>query len=143
MRIFLQFLRTIRPYLRYFFAVNPGGATYGTMTGLLVLCGALFVFSFVIRFWRRRITNAVTKNLSRSWSSTAFWFAIIGFLFIVCRVEGIQFLAMRFFWVLWGLGAALYLFFQVQQFRARHYRVLPKEHSHDPRERYLPKKRAH
>ncbi len=143
MRVYLQFLRAIRPTLRYFFAVNPGGVTYGTMTGLIILCGVLFVSSFAIRIWRRRTSNPVTKKLSRSWSSAAFWFAIIGFIFIVCRVEGIQFLAMRFFWLLWSIGAALYLFFQARQFRNRHYQILPKERTHDPRDRYLPRKRSH
>jgi hypothetical protein len=111
------------------------------MEFLLVLCIALIVLSFVIRVWRRKMESPVTKKLSRSWSSACFWFGASGLVLVVCRVEQIQFLAMRLFWALWILGALVYAFFQVRQFRARYYRILPKEPTIDPRDRYLPGKR--
>ena len=126
----------------YLFTVNPGNATYGTMMWGMLLCGALLILSLGLRFWRKRLSNPVTKKLSRSWSSASLWFGVIGFVFIVCRVENIQFLSMRFFWVLWFLFALLYIFFQFRQFRARHYEILPKREQRDPRQRYLPKRRS-
>jgi hypothetical protein len=137
---YLAFLRSLKPIFRYLFSVNPGDATYGStgMLTLIILCGALVLLSFFLLFWRKRLDNPITRKLSRSWSSAAFWFAIVGFMFIVCRVEQIQFLAMRFFWVVWGACLLVYMVFQVRQFRARHYKILPRETTVDPRDRYLP-----
>jgi len=140
MRFYTSFLRSIRPTLRFLFTVNPKGVGYGSpsMVWLFVLCGALILASFIILFWRRRLENPVTRKLSRSWSSACFWFGMIGLLLVVCRVEQIQFLSMRFLWVLWVLCFALYAFFQVRQYRARHYKILPRVKHVDPRDRYLP-----
>jgi EamA domain-containing membrane protein RarD len=143
MRFFTTFYRSLKPSLRFLFAVNPGDASYGSssMLTLMAICGFLILLSFVVHFWRRRIDNPITRKLSRSWSSAMFWFGIVGFIFIVCRVEQIQVLAMRFFWVIWWLCLVLYALFQMRQFRSRHYRVLPRETVLDPREKYLPGKK--
>lgn len=132
-------------FLRYWFYPNPGNAAYQTpsMVYLLILCGALIIASILIRFWRSRLTNPVTKKLSRSWGPAAFWFGIVGLVLIVCRVEQIQFLAMRFTWVLWFAVFAVYVIIQIRLFRMRHYEVLPKVRYEDPLEKYLPKKKKH
>jgi hypothetical protein len=142
-RWYLSFLRSIRPTLRYFFYPNPGNVTYGSpsMIALLALSVGLIVLSFVLRSWRAKLTNPITKKLSRSWSSVSFWFGVTGVVLVVSRVEQIQFFAMRFFWFLWLVSALVYIWFQWRQFRARHYRVLPTMTVDDPRERYLPKRR--
>jgi hypothetical protein len=106
---------------------------------LLGICVVLILASIVIRYWRRGLTNPITKKLSRSWSSAALWFGIVGIVLVVSRVESIQFLAMRFMWVLWGLAFLVYLFFQWRLFRSRHYEILPKMKVEDPRDKYLPK----
>lgn len=136
------FLRLLRQYLGYFFYPNPGGASYtsASMLTLIALCCVLVALSIAIRLWRTRLQNPVTKKLSRSWSSAAFWFGVVGLLLVVCRVEGIQFLAMRSFWGVWLLAALVYLFFQWKIYRARHYEILPKVTVTDPRSRYLPGK---
>jgi len=54
------------------------------------------------------------------------------------RVEQIQFLAMRFLWVLWGALLLAYVVFQILRFRARNYVVLPSVRTDDPRDKYLP-----
>ena len=136
-------LPTLATSLHYVFYPNPGQAHYTStsMISLLALCGALMLLSFILRFWRRGISNPVTRKLSRSWSSASFWFGIAGAILVVSRVEGIQFLAMRFLWGVWLVAALAYLFFQIRQFRARHYEVLPVEVVLDPRDKYLPKKK--
>lgn len=128
-------------FITFLFALNPGRAEYGSpsMLGLLSLCAGLIVLSFAIKFWRGRVTNSITRKLSRTWGSISFWFGVAGIVLVVCRVENIQLLAMRFLWVLW---AALFLFFlviQIKIFRSRHYEVLPRATApEDPRAKYLP-----
>jgi hypothetical protein len=129
--------------LRYFFYPNPGAASYTTPTqlGLLLLCAALVAASFGIGFWRKGVQNPVTKKLSRSWSSVSFWMGIVGAVLVVARVEQIQFVAMRFLWVLWVAVGLIYVYLQLRLFRAKHYEVLPRERVDDPRNRYLPGKK--
>lgn len=83
--------------------------------------------------------NPITRNLSSSWSSALFWFGFVAAFLIVSRVETIQFLSMRLLWLFWGLFAALYVFFQILNFRRRHYTVLERAQVIDEREKYLPK----
>lgn len=84
----------------------------------------------------------MTKVLSRSWSSAAIWFGLIGLVLTVSRVEQIQFFSMRVLWALWTCILVLYVLFQFWQFRRRHYTVqhmastAPTEY-----ERYLPKQK--
>lgn len=127
----------------YLFWPNPEATTYDNskVMMLLILCGSLVLLSFLLSFWRRRVRNPVTKRLSRTWASAAFWFGVTGLLFIVSRVEGISFLSMRFWWIVWALSVLFYLFVQLRLFRARHYTILPKERIDDPREKYLPRKK--
>ncbi|PIR48737.1 hypothetical protein COU80_03505 [Candidatus Peregrinibacteria bacterium CG10_big_fil_rev_8_21_14_0_10_55_24] len=106
-----------------------------------MVCGFFVLFSIAVRFWRRRSSNPSFKRLSRSWASAAFWFGLVGFVFIVARVEQISFLAMRFLWVLWGISFAVYLWFQVRLFRLRYYATLPSQVTEDPRTKYLPSKK--
>ena len=133
-------------FLSYLFWPNPGNATYQSpkAIALLIACVVLAIFSVGIRLWRRNLQNPVTKKLSASWGSAAFWFGLSGAVMVVARVEQIQFLAMRFLWVLWAAFACLYLFFQLRRFRQKHYEVLPKvKLAEDPREKYLPTKKKH
>ncbi|TSC57431.1 MAG: hypothetical protein Greene041619_1163 [Candidatus Peregrinibacteria bacterium Greene0416_19] len=141
----LDSLRDVNAILRFFFYPNPGNAGYAkpTMTALLILCGLLVAGSFAIRAWRGRLTNPVSKKLSRSWSSATFWFGVTGIVMVVSRVEGIQFLAMRFLWVLWFAALLLYAVLQIRLFRTRFYEVLPQAEAVDPREKYLPKRKKH
>ena len=131
--------------LRYLFYPNPGQAEYTSMSMLIVagVCAALIIVSFVIRFWRKGLTNPVTRKLSKSWSSVSFWFGVSGLLLVVCRVERIQFLAMRFLWVIWALLLIIYVILQIRLFRMRHYEVIPMAKVEDPRDKYLPKKKKH
>lgn len=126
------------------FYPNPGRVTYTSpeVLAALALCVGLIVAAFAIRVWRSRMGNAVTKKLSRSWSPIGFWFGCIGLVMTVARVEKIQFLAMRFLWVLWIAGLLFALFVQYRLFRMRHYEVLPRATAPtDPRARYLPGRR--
>lgn len=131
------------PFLSYWFWPNPGGWHYtdSRVMTLMGVCVVLILLSFAIRLWRKRLTNSVTSKLSRSWSSAAFWFGLTGLFLAASRVETIQFLSMRSLWVLWLLCIVLYAFFQVIQFRRRHYTVLARTNVIDERDRYLPKRR--
>ena len=130
--------------LTYLFYPNPGRLTYGStqIIVLFVVCGGLVLLSFAVRYWRKGLQSAVTKKLSKTWSSCAFWYGIVGLVLIVSRVEKIQFLAMRFAWVLWALAALATLFLQYRLFRMRHYEVLPRKvTTNDPRAKYMPGKK--
>ncbi len=133
----------MKDVLVYLFWPRPGATTYDNpkVVFLLFLCAGLIVASFVVRRWRRRLQNPVTKRLSRSWSSALFWFGLTSLFLIVARAEDVSFLSMRFLWVVWSLGAALFLFFQVKQFRMRHYEKLPTEIQEGPLEQYLPRRK--
>lgn len=108
---------------------------------ILLICFGLIVTSFVLKRWRKKQSNAVTRKLSRSWRGAALWFGLIGLILAVSRAEDISYLSMRFWWVVWVCILALYLFIQIRTFRTRHYSKLPSEHQDDPREKYLPRKK--
>lgn len=131
--------------LRYLFHPNPGMVGYGTpsMVLLLVVGLGLIALSIGLRFWRKGLQNPITRKLSRSWAGATLWFGITAAILVVARVEGIQFLAMRCMWLVWGIAAAVYVFFQYRLFTRRHYEVLPRIAVNDPRDRYIPGKKKH
>lgn len=127
----------------YLFWPNPGGWSYGD-TKVMVLLGvltALFVLSFAVRIWRSRLESPITRKLSARWSSGLFWFSVVGAFLVVCRIEFIQFLAMRLLLILWGIAFALFFILQFLRFRSRHYTVVGRTAIVDERERYLPRRR--
>lgn len=134
-------LARVMQFFSYWFWPNPAGWYYTDtrVQALLGLCAAFVILSFVIGYWRRKVKNPMTKNLSRSWSSAAFWFGIVGAVLVASRVEMIQFMAMRLLWALWLLCLALYVFMQFVQFRRKHYTVLQRTQVVDERDKYLPK----
>ena len=129
--------------LTYWFWPNPGNADYTSpkAIALLVLCVAAIVASIVLPRLRNRWTNPQLKKLSRTWAAACAWFGGIGLVLVICRVEEIQYLAMRFLWVLWGAALLAYLALQVKLYRARYYEVLPNAPVHDARAPYLPKRK--
>lgn len=129
--------------LTYLFYPNPANASYtgGTMLLLLIVCALIVAGSIGLRFWRKRQSDAQLRKLSRSWASAALWFGIAGLVLVVSRVEEIQYIAMRFWWIVWALILALYVFLQAKLFRARYYQVLPATAPSDPRSKYLPGKK--
>jgi len=82
------------------------------------------------------------RKLTRSWARALLWFGVSGIVLVVGRVEYIQFVAMRFWWLVWFLAFLLYGVFQYRTLRQRYYRVIPQERTQDPREKYLPKARG-
>ena len=130
-------------FLVYLFWPNPANATYTSpkALALLAFCSLLILFSIVFHIWRKRTQSGVLRKLSRSWSVASFWFGVTGLIMIVSRVEQIQYLSMRFLWVLWVALAALTFFVQVRFFRARYYEVVPQASVQDPRDPYLPRKK--
>ena len=122
---------------------NPEAATYDNpkVMALLAVCAGFVLLSFVIRRWRLHVSNPVTRRLSKSWSSAALWFGLVGLVLAVARVEQISYISMRLWWAVWLLCLILVLVVQTRRWRALHYQVLPKEKTNDPREKYLPKKK--
>jgi glucan phosphoethanolaminetransferase (alkaline phosphatase superfamily) len=136
-------MNTFTALLRHFFYPNPAGGSYGStsMIVAMAICALLIVISFVIRWWRTRQADQRVRTLSRGWSSVTFWFGVVGLVLVVSRAEHIQFFAMRFLWVLWGVALAVYIGLQIRLWRARYYQVLPKLHVEDPRDKYIPGKK--
>ena len=130
-------------FLSYLFWPNPANAYYDSPKALtlLIVCGLLILLSFVISFWRKRIHNGVTRKLTRSWPSAAFWFGLTGLVMVIARAEQIQFVSMRFLWVIWLAIAVLYIALQLRLWRTRHYEVLPTVTKEDPMGKYLPGKK--
>ncbi len=130
--------------LTYLFYPNPGHLTYDSTQTLIAfaVCGGLLLVALLIRFWRARQINAITKKLSRSWSAVSFWFGVIGLVLIVSRVEKIQFVAMRFLWVIWAVLLVALVLLQYRIYRMRHYELMPRKVApDDPRAKYLPGKK--
>jgi len=127
-------------FFSYWLWPNPAGWLYTDIRvqALLAVCAAFVILSFVIGYWRRKVKNPITKNLSRSWSSVSFWFGIVGAILVASRVEMIQFMAMRLMWALWLLCLVLYVFIQFVQFRRKHYTVMQRTQVVDERDKYLP-----
>jgi hypothetical protein len=130
-------------FLAYWLWPHLTGWDYGMpkIQAMLLVFALLIVFSFILRYWRNKLTNPITRNLTASWSSASFWFGLIGLILVVSRAEEIQFLAMRALWVVWAFCLVLYVVFQWIQFRRKHYVLLKRTEVTDERDRYLPKKK--
>lgn len=129
--------------LTYIFWPNPGNADYTSpkALALVLLCVALVVASFVLPRWRNRLQNPQMKKVSRSWAMASGWFGWTGLVLVIARVEEIQYLAMRFLWVLWAAALVAYLFVQYKLYRNRYYEVIPNQPVQDARNQYLPKRK--
>lgn len=133
----------MKDFLVYLFWPNPGNADYSSpkAIALIIFCALLVVVSFGISYWRKKSANQSLRKVSKSWSSASFWFGVTGLILVVSRVEQIQYVAMRFMWVLWVLFLALFLYVQVRSYRNRYYEVIPNQPTVDPRSKYLPKRK--
>ena len=133
----------MNPWLSYLFWPNPGNAGYDSpkAMALIIACVLLVILSFIFSWWRRSNASAAVRKISKSWSTAMLWFGLIGLVLIIARVEQIQFLAMRFMWLLWGISLVLYLMVQMRVYRLRYYEVLPTKKVVDPRSKYLPKRK--
>lgn len=123
---------------------NPPLTTYSNpkVVVLLLLAAALIAGSFAVSRWRKSLTNAVTRKLTRAYAPAMFWFGIIALFLTVCRVEGISYLSMRLWWIVLLLAAVAFVAIQYKIFRARHYEIVPQQRvTSDPKERYLPQKK--
>ncbi|MBU0766576.1 hypothetical protein KKF55_02215 [Patescibacteria group bacterium] len=129
--------------LKYILWPNLGTATYDNpkVLALLGVAIGLITISFIVRIWRKRLSNSITKKLSRSWASAALWFGISALVLTVSRAEGISYVSMRLWWMVWALILAIYVVFQVKTFRTRHYKKIVTEIVDDPLKKYLPKKK--
>jgi hypothetical protein len=105
---------------------------------ILGICLFLVLASFLITFWRSRTSNPMTRLLSKSWPSAAFWFGISGVVFVVSREATVQFLSMRVLWIVWAVLLVLYLIVQFLSFSRRHYTVVQNRRIVDERDKYLP-----
>ncbi len=132
-------------FLTYIFWPNPGNASYVApkALALLVVCVVAIVASFVLPRIRTGWQNAQLKKVSKSWATACAWFGWTGLVLVICRVEEIQYLAMRFLWVLWGAALLAYLFVQYKVYRAKYYEVIPSRPAEDSRAQYLPKRKKH
>jgi hypothetical protein len=130
-------------FLTYVFWPNPGNADYSSpkALALLALCIALVLASFVLPRLRAGWKNAQLKKVSKTWASACGWFGWSGLVLVIARVEEIQYVAMRFLWVLWGLALLGYLFVQYKTYRMKYYEVIPAQPVQDDRAEYLPKRK--
>ncbi len=124
----------------YLFSLSPApvALTNPVMLVLLIVSILLILASPVIR-WRRKAASPIAKKLSKTWPVVSLGFGFAGFVFAVCRLQGIEFLSMRVLWVVWLVLLGGYLYLQYRLFAARYYQVLPKQATQeDPRQKYLP-----
>lgn len=127
----------------YLFHLNPGTADYASSKAmvLLIICLFLVITGLVIRFIRSRSEDKMFKKLSAGWPAAGYWFGGTGLFLIICRVEQIAFFAMRFWWLIWLVILAVYIFFQWKLFKMRYYQKIKVEKKTDPRELYLPRRK--
>jgi len=130
-------------FFSYWFWPNPGNWHYTDpkVQALLIGCVALMLGYFILRYWRSKAHNPITRNLSASWATSSMTFGIIGLILAVSRVETIQFMSMRVLWLVWVLALLGYVAFQFIKFRRKHYVVVKKQPFRDAREKYLPRKK--
>ncbi len=128
----------------YLFWPNPANAMYDSPKAIVLtsVCALMILGSFALKRWRKKMSNAPTKKLTRSWPSASLWFGLIGLFLVVCRVEGISFVSMRVWWLIWLAILIAYSFIQWKMFKARHYEIVPKQKKDaSARDKYLPKKK--
>lgn len=124
--------------LSYLFWPNPGAVSYADPHPLiaLALCGVFLLASLVLHCMRGRLVH----NFARA----ALWFGLVGLLLVVARAEEIQYISMRFWWIVWGGSLLLYAVVQCRRARLLWYEVISSAVSPDLREKYLPhRKRSH
>lgn len=128
--------------LSYIFYPNPANADYTSpkALALLIVCVLAIVASFVLPRLRNS-WNPQLKKLSKSWAAACGWFGWTGLVLVISRVEEIQYVSMRFLWVIWGVFLVGYLFLQVRLYRARYYEIIPSRPIQDDRAQYMPKRK--
>lgn len=128
--------------LVYFFWATPPIADYASpkVIGLFLLAFLLIAGSYYLSYRMRKQEQAVLRKFGKSWSSAMFWFGIVALVLLLSRTEGISFLSMRFFWVLWVLAVIAYAYLQYRLFTRRYHVIVPSQVVEDPRDAYLPKK---
>ncbi len=131
------------PLFSYLFWPNPANAYY-TDPNMVLMLGlglALVVASFILRAWRGGLADHRLKKLSASWQSAAMWFGGTLIFLVICRVETIQFLAMRALVFLWAIALVAYILWQLKRFKSQYFQIVPRDRIDDARDKYLPKKR--
>lgn len=130
-------------FLTYLFYPNPGNADYTSPKALaaIIICIVLMLAALGLSYWRKNMASGPMRKISKSWASAAFWFGLTGAILVVSRIEEIQFISMRFIWVLWTAALVWYIVWQFRNYRLRYYEVLPSTPIIDPRSKYLPKKK--
>ncbi|PIP65210.1 hypothetical protein COU77_02025 [Candidatus Peregrinibacteria bacterium CG10_big_fil_rev_8_21_14_0_10_49_16] len=107
------------------------------MITLLSISTGLIVLAVVVRFLRPRL-DAVARKLTRALPSVCTAFGLVGCVLVVSRVEGVQYLSMRFLWVIWFLLLGLFVVFQWKIYRQGHYRIERTSVEVSLRDKYLP-----
>ncbi len=121
--------------LSYLFWPNPGAVSYSDPHPLiaLVVCGVFLLSSLVLHCMRGRLVHSLAR--------AALWFGLVGLLLVVARAEEIQYISMRFWWIVFGGSLLLYVVVQCRRARSLWYEVIPSAVSQDLREKYLPHRR--
>lgn len=129
--------------LSYLFWPNPGGATYGDPHPQIAIavCGALLLLSLTLRILLVRSHAGAVRRFAQSFDGIALWFGVTGLLLVVARVEEIQYLAMRFWWIVWGGSFILCGVLRLRRLRLLGYDVIPSAAPPDLREKYLPRRK--
>jgi hypothetical protein len=133
----------LQDFLTYLFYPHPTGTSYGNpkVLAVLIFCALLIILAGVLSVWRNKLKEHRLRKITGSWPSAAFWFGLTGLLLVVARAEEIQFLAMRFLWVVWVLLAIFIVWIQARSYKNRYYEILPSHTPNDPRSKYLPGKK--
>lgn len=129
--------------LSYLFWPNPGAVAYSDSRPLaaLALCGVLLFLSLTLRILRTRAHAGPLRRFAQSFNRVALWFGVTGLFLVVARVEGMQYLTMRFWWVVWGGSLLLCSVVRFRRLRLLGYDVISSPTPPDPREKYLPRRK--
>lgn len=129
--------------LSYLFWPNPGGAAYDDPNPrmALAICGALLLLSLALRIMRARSHSGSVRRFAQSFDRVALWFGVTGLLLVVARVEEIQYVAMRFWWIVWGGSFILCSVVRLRRLRLLGYEVILSASPPDSREKYLPRRK--
>ena len=95
----------------YWFNLRPGNLTPGAQTGFFVFLIILAVLIFVFFLFKSRYKKSSYFRIWRNLYSFCLSNLIIGLFLLLFTYELVPFLSARFWFLLWGLGMAVWLFF--------------------------------
>lgn len=125
---------------KYFFAPIPNpDFQYAT---LLFIAGViLIVIGIGVRFYLKSATDAVFKKMLKHTPRFFILFGGVLILLVLIRIAGIPYMAMRLWWLIYGLLFLYFALTRLSRFPKEYQSRLKKIAESEKQKKYLPRKR--